>query len=272
MSGSRTERATGSGGGLSAVSTPDVLLLRDAVLHGRVRVPVDRAAFGMLGIRQCEAALGLFRDLGQQATLAILDVALAERRARPATKLDLVWTGPDTVQSTARDTEYVVRSLFAQVERSIIVGGFSFDNGKDIFAPLHQRMREAEIDAEFFLDIKAAVEREDQVEAYATDFIDKFLHNNWPQLQDGQPGPNPRPTVFYDPRTVLRGEPWASLHAKCIVVDEERTFITSANFTARGQTRNIEVGVLIEDPAFARKLAAQWRGLVTHELVAGYAG
>ena len=261
-----------SGQALANVSTPDLLLLRDAVGNGRVKVPVDHTAFSVLGMRHCSAALGLLSGLGQAGTLAVVDTAIAERRARPATKLDLVWTGPDTVQSTARDTEYVVRSLFAQVERSIIVGGFSFDNGKDIFAPLHERMKTGEVDATFFMDIKAAVDREDQVEAYAVEFIDRFLRKNWPELEEDEQGPNPKPDLYYDPRTVLRGAPWASLHAKCIVVDEERTFITSANFTARGQTRNIEVGVLIEDPAFARKLAAQWRGLVTHELVAGYAG
>ena len=50
----------------------------------------------------------------------------------------------------------------------------------------------------------------------------------------------------------------ASLHAKCIVVDERRSLITSANFTDRGQTRNMEVGVLLDDADFARGLAAQW--------------
>jgi phosphatidylserine/phosphatidylglycerophosphate/cardiolipin synthase-like enzyme len=70
----------------------------------------------------------------------------------------------------------------------------------------------------------------------------------------------------------VRGPPWASLHAKCIVVDEERTLITSANFTERGQTRNIEAGVLIEDRGFAEELGAQWRQLIAARLVHRYAG
>jgi len=58
-----------------------------------------------------------------------------------------------------------------------------------------------------------------------------------------------------------------SLHAKCVVVDARITLIGSANFTDRGQTRNIEVGVLIDDAAFARQVALQWQGLVNQKLV-----
>ena len=54
----------------------------------------------------------------------------------------------------------------------------------------------------------------------------------------------------------------ASLHAKCIVVDERYTLIGSANFTARGQTRNVEAGALIDDPRFASRLLVQFNGLI----------
>ncbi len=53
-----------------------------------------------------------------------------------------------------------------------------------------------------------------------------------------------------------------------MVVDGVRAFVSSANFTQRGQERNIEVGVLIEDPSFAGYLAGQWLGLID----AGIAG
>jgi phosphatidylserine/phosphatidylglycerophosphate/cardiolipin synthase-like enzyme len=52
-----------------------------------------------------------------------------------------------------------------------------------------------------------------------------------------------------------------------VVVDERFTLIGSANFTDRGRTRNIEVGVLIDDPDFARQLVRQWQGLVNEGLV-----
>jgi phosphatidylserine/phosphatidylglycerophosphate/cardiolipin synthase-like enzyme len=51
------------------------------------------------------------------------------------------------------------------------------------------------------------------------------------------------------------------MHAKCVVVDEAAAFITSANFTAAAQQRNVEVGVLVRDVDFATRVAAQWRTL-----------
>jgi phosphatidylserine/phosphatidylglycerophosphate/cardiolipin synthase-like enzyme len=39
-------------------------------------------------------------------------------------------------------------------------------------------------------------------------------------------------------------------------VDRERAFVSSADFTEAARTRNIEVGVLLRSPPFARRLAA----------------
>jgi phosphatidylserine/phosphatidylglycerophosphate/cardiolipin synthase-like enzyme len=81
-----------------------------------------------------------------------------------------------------------------------------------------------------------------------------------------------RPDVYYDPRTAVRGPPWVSLHAKCVVVDQRFTLIGSANFTTRGQERNVEAGVLIEDEDFARRLAAQWQSLIDAGTMRRYGG
>ena len=51
----------------------------------------------------------------------------------------------------------------------------------------------------------------------------------------------------------------ASVHAKCVVVDETTTLITSANFTDRGQSRNIEVGVLLQGSRLAKQMITQFR-------------
>jgi phosphatidylserine/phosphatidylglycerophosphate/cardiolipin synthase-like enzyme len=63
-----------------------------------------------------------------------------------------------------------------------------------------------------------------------------------------------------------------SLHAKCVVVDERWSLVTSANFTNRAQTRNIELGVLIDDEPFAQKITGQWRALVraSHVIAGGH--
>ena len=57
--------------------------------------------------------------------------------------------------------------------------------------------------------------------------------------------------MFYDPRSLDPSGPIGVLHAKAVVVDDEAVFITSANFTEAALDRNIELGVLIRDRAFA---------------------
>ncbi len=52
------------------------------------------------------------------------------------------------------------------------------------------------------------------------------------------------------------------LHAKCIVIDEQRALITSANFTEAAHARNLEAGVVITDPSIAKSLQAQFDILV----------
>ena len=98
---------------------------------------------------------------------------------------------------------------------------------------------------------------------YAIRAIDRFFHEVWTFGA-------PRPDVYWDPRTAVPGPPWASLHAKCVVVDATRALVTSANFTDRGQSRNIEFGVLIEDEGFAKDVAGQWQLLIVAGLLKRY--
>jgi len=53
----------------------------------------------------------------------------------------------------------------------------------------------------------------------------------------------------------------SSLHAKCVVVDNEYVFVSSANFTEAGQERNIEVGLNIRKPWLAERLTLHFKRL-----------
>ncbi|MCP4655910.1 MAG: hypothetical protein GY856_10885 [bacterium] len=151
-----------------------------------------------------------------------------------------------------------------EIEKRRPLGLFRFDHGEEIFRPLHGVMKEHGVETAVFLDVEGSwkpgqegttAELGDRVGKV----VDRFFAENWTFGE-------PKPEIYYDPRTV---QPFSkvSLHAKCIVVDRRKTLVTSANFTDRGQTRNIEVGVLIEDGAFATRLHEQWWGLVSAELV-----
>lgn len=57
-------------------------------------------------------------------------------------------------------------------------------------------------------------------------------------------------------------EPWLCVHAKCLVVDNAVAFVGSYNLDPRSENLNTEVGLLIEDEAFARALRAE----IEHDL------
>ena len=64
-----------------------------------------------------------------------------------------------------------------------------------------------------------------------------------------------RPRVFQD-RERLDGAPYASMHAKCLLVNGADLLVTSANFTFHGLHGNIEIGVRLSGPpaSEARKM------------------
>jgi phosphatidylserine/phosphatidylglycerophosphate/cardiolipin synthase-like enzyme len=234
--------------GLNCLSTVELERIGRAVRQGTIASPMTSSCLAGLSI---DGQAGCLVGFDGQTALAVIDAVLAERRRPADVVVDLVWTGPDVVASTARDTAVVVRELFARAQHSVLVAGFSFDHGAEIFEPLYRAMKDRAVEASVFLDLPRAPRTETDVTAHARREIDDFLINNWPFGA-------PVPRLYYDPRTV---EPTstASLHAKCIVVDDRRALVTSANFTNRGQERNVEVGVLVESEKFARELVHQWR-------------
>lgn len=251
--------------GLSRVPTPMLELLVGAVERGRLECPFTASDLAAVGFRgHLDDVLAALARADRVGVLASLRVALAERAHRPPPRLDLVWTGPETRASVAQSTALVVERLFEEAQRSVIVGGYAFDT-PEILQPLFRAMKDRGVAAMFFLDVDGVAENAAGADAYAIAAIDRFFRDVWTFGL-------PKPDVYFDPRTATPGPPWASLHAKCVIVDDERSFITSANFTDRGQTRNIEAGVLIEDQSFAEQLAAQWRLLISEKVVRRFHG
>ncbi|HXV60101.1 MAG TPA: DISARM system phospholipase D-like protein DrmC [Vicinamibacteria bacterium] len=228
--------------GLTEVALPDLEALLRLIERDRVRWPLTEASLESHGLGHVFERLQPLAALDEANLRPLLHVIIAERRFRPVPRVDLVWTGPEAHVSTARDTLVVVRELFEDAQKSVLIGGYAFDHGKDIFAPLHKTMKERRVQTLIFVNK-----------------VQDFLQENWPFGE-------PLPEVYSDPRTA-DSESRVSLHAKCIVVDETKALVTSANFTDRGQTRNIEMGVLIDDPGLASRLVQQWRGLIESGLV-----
>ena len=63
---------------------------------------------------------------------------------------------------------------------------------------------------------------------------------------------------------------WAIQHAKLITVDDQVSFVTSANFSSAGAMRSLECGMLSRDPAIANGIRQQLESLYAYDILVDY--
>ncbi len=237
---------------LHTIATP-VLELAAKRLRAREgdESPIDLTEVKAWGLE--DAAPTLVEQLGDvncTAALMAIQATLSERKVTGPPPPQLVWTGTSPGKD-ARDSRVLLKELFSSAQNSVLIAGYSFDHGEELFKPLYQSMTERGVSVRFYINI----EQERGQAIVAQEAVDRqireFLHENWPFGE-------PLPKMFFDERILTEGI-YASLHAKCVVVDERVALVTSSNFTDRGQRRNVEVGVLVEDRVFASSLAGNFR-------------
>lgn len=203
------------------------------------------------------SAAGLSGE-GMAAALRLAEEArrAGEERPRPV----LVWSDLDMRGS--RDTRVVCEELFREARVSVLVSTFSWGHwagegeakGNPVFWPLAKRMEQIPgLRVRLFVNLRRRKQDGVRIEEVERGFWRLFRRSIWPW--------EPVPDVYYDPRA-LEAEENACLHAKCVVVDDARAFVSSANLTEAAQLRNIEAGVLLEDAVFAKALRMQFDGLV----------
>lgn len=174
----------------------------------------------------------------------------------PAVLFELVLSVPDLAGVPTRDTAAVFQMLVQEARQEVLLVGYAVYGGDQIFGPRAARMEnEPNLKLTSCLDIPRrpgdASPDQEVVQQYAREFRQK--HWPWPEL----------PELYYDPRALVpAGEGRASLHAKCVVVDQKTALITSANFTEAAQKRNIEVGLLTRYLPIAERIARYFRGLI----------
>lgn len=191
----------------------------------------------------------------------LLDVAATavEARYEREAAAELVWSGPETDRDRSRDTRVVLDELFSSATRSVLVNTYIVQNVERVFSILGARLDAMpDLSARIFLNI----ERKPGDTRLEASLVNDFAGNlaKWPGAR--------RPEIYYDPRgTFLDRDVQASWHAKCVLVDDQVAFVTSANFTEWAQERNVEAGVLVRSRHFASQLRAQFESLVRSKAV-----
>ncbi len=178
-----------------------------------------------------------------------------------ADRVELVWSGTGFTGSGSRSTAVVVQELFREARESILIASYALDGGgkaKALFGALAKRMdAEPDLLVRLFVNVHRKHKDETSEAVLLREFAEHFRQGLWPGDR--------LPQVYHDPRSLaLDGSKRACLHAKCIVIDEDRALISSANFTEAAHERNIEAGTAITDTVLARALKAQFDTLVDH--------
>jgi phosphatidylserine/phosphatidylglycerophosphate/cardiolipin synthase-like enzyme len=255
---------------LLMLADSDLATLSAGLRAGRLAAPFPAVVIERLlgrAVRpEIPAALDEFHRAGfreEQMALA-LELVHQDRQQRPrlADAVDLVTSGPEARGITNRDTRVVVRQLFAHAQHSVLVAGYTVYQGQQVFEALAQRMLDVPtLAVRMFLDIQ----RPRGNTAAAGELVRRF--SNRFRLRQ-RPPDHPLPQLFYDPRSVEPdADKRAALHAKCIVVDQQQVFVSSANFTEAAQQRNLEIGLFIESASLAEKLTRHFDTLLAERLL-----
>ena len=174
--------------------------------------------------------------------------------------VDLVTTGPEAGGVANRSTAVVVSELFRGAQRSVLIAGYAVYQGQKVFHALAERMTQnAGLQVRMFLDVPRKQSDTSSASSQIAKFVHQFKTSQWPA---GVPLPN-----VYCCEQLIDGQNGKSgaQHAKCIVVDEQTVFVSSANFTEAAQQRNIEVGLLVRSCAVSERVCRFFEALVDRQ-------
>jgi phosphatidylserine/phosphatidylglycerophosphate/cardiolipin synthase-like enzyme len=248
----------------SQLSRPTLLKLATALETQRLQPPFSTLNFSQelpsIYRKEVIAELRRLSEAGMSVQhLAYLLKAICGEREQTQVMRDraeLVWTGTSTSQM--RQTRVVVQDLFAKASQQVLITSYAIDSPSkagQLFAPLAKQM---ETYPELEVKLGLNIPRRWGDTTPTAELLNNFA-GNFRSFWCGQR----LPEIFYDPRSLSQEfHQRGCLHAKCVVVDQEQVFITSANFTEAAHHRNIEAGVLLSDPELARSLYSQFQGLV----------
>lgn len=244
---------------LDDATAADLEGLAEAVLDGRISSTPSAGSLQLAGFGRGAAEVLTHVHATDPKVIAWMLRRLAREKReaddRFASVAQLVWSGASEDDGGIRDTRVVLDDLFGCAEREVLLATFVIYDGATVFRSLVERKRRVPtLKVEFFVNLPSKTGLPEDESAEVADFMDRFRRYHWPADLE-------LPSIHYDPDGRRQGLERASLHAKCVVVDQRWAFITSANFTGAAQERNIETGVLLDHRPIAESLVRRFTAL-----------
>lgn len=180
---------------------------------------------------------------GDEVAGLLLGASEARLRLERELRVELVWTGPTTRFVPTRRTEQVILDLIASAASDIFLVSFVAYNFPSVVTALDNAAKRG-------VRIRLLIEAsKDNGGTLDVDLV--------PQMRSSVPTSE----IF---TWKERGDPFlgGKVHAKAVVVDGVRAFLTSANLTGHALERNIEVGILIHGGSLPKNLTDHLQALI----------
>jgi len=254
---------------LHRLSTHDLRKLASAFRSHRLKLPVTGAGLSACSLPNSPQLVSEFasfqsNDFSGAQTAVLIDAIIEARSSAKSMDelVELVASGPDLPGIMNRDTSVVVQQLFRESQQQVLIVGYSVYQGAQVFATLAEEMaKKPGLDVIMCLNVGRDGQDARTEYEIRHRYLSQFKKNQWPAGFS-------LPKLYFDPRAIDPDpSKRASLHAKCIVTDKRYAFVSSANFTERGQKRNIEIGVRIDSPHIAEGILNYILNLIDEQVL-----
>lgn len=163
-------------------------------------------------------------------------------------KMQLVWSGPLPEGIPIRSTEQVIIELIENASESLFISSFAVYKAKNVLEKIKEALDRG-INVSILFETPDSSHfkiKVDPLKILPDQILEKANIYIWP----------------FNKRIKNEKDDVGSLHAKFVIQDDSRLFISSANLTESAFERNIELGVLIYDKAVIRKLKDHLKNLI----------
>jgi phosphatidylserine/phosphatidylglycerophosphate/cardiolipin synthase-like enzyme len=185
---------------------------------------------------------------GVEVAAALEGASFHDRHLRADTSVELVWTGPPISGGGLRNTEQVLFDLVRTANESLLITAFAAYRVDSLAR-----------------ELEAALKRGVSVTLIVEDA----------EVSEGKVRFNPLAALIGNREIACRAYHWpleqrprnddgrhGSLHAKCVLADQERLFVSSANLTEFAMSLNVEIGLLISGGLVPRQAADAFSKLI----------
>jgi phosphatidylserine/phosphatidylglycerophosphate/cardiolipin synthase-like enzyme len=189
-------------------------------------------------VRQLLLGAGLGPEC-RETTVAVLRAV--EGAHAHQTRITPVWTTPGDLAQYGHLTTSV-RHYVAGARESLVCATYNFQRSSALWTALAEATARPEVAVRIYLDTAAA---DDDPAPW--------------KPTTGEVARTMRGAAVFRTRRLADGP--VRTHAKFVAVDHQVLVVTSANFSQSAELRNVELGLVVEDPILTQQVEGQMRGL-----------